>query len=148
MRDHLELYAREKAASLHGLAGRTIGIHLRCGDVAAELLAVARDVVADLIVVGSSEHPVLAHFSVPTVNEVMQRATCPVLVAGPQLRELVAEPAIEPACETCVACRLKSGGKTWWCARHSTRAAEAHTFSYERELPFETRDSELGPTGA
>jgi len=40
-----------------------------------------------------------------------------------------------------------SSSQFWWCERHSRHAPRAHVFSYQRELPFATHDSEVIPTG-
>jgi nucleotide-binding universal stress UspA family protein len=148
MTQHLELYAREKAASLGGLASRTISIHLRFGEPAVEILRLAREADARLIVIGSGRHGVRARFSAPTAKRVIAAATCPVLVAGPAPPTVSPEvPEIEPPCTDCMATRRSTGGARWWCARHSDHARAVHTFSYHPDLPFETRDSQLGPTG-
>lgn len=56
-------------------------------------------------------------------------------------------PAIEPPCEACVAARTKSGDAKALCARHAERHAEGHGYSYRREIPLATHDSNVVPTG-
>jgi len=148
MTQHLKLYANEKAASMAGLEARTTGIHLRTGEPAAALVQFASDVDAGLIVLGAEKRGIKSWFATPTAEKVAATAACAVLVAGPKpTRSEVPEPKIEPPCPECLSARRNSGGETWWCARHSERAVANHTFSYQRELPFATRDSQLGPTG-
>ena len=145
---HLQLYANEKVASLGGLNGRTVGVHVRSGDVAREVVQLGVDVLASLIVLGAEVRGLPSLRTTRTADCVIALATCPVLVAGPKpAPAAVAEPAIEPPCPDCVATRQATAGKEWWCARHSVRALEGHAYSYQRELPFATRDSLLGPTG-
>jgi nucleotide-binding universal stress UspA family protein len=144
----LRLYATEKVASLGGLEARTMGIHIRSGDVAREIVQLATDVFAGLIVLGAETRSAKAWFSTPTVERVMSSAPCPVLVAGAKaVATTTTEPAILPACLDCVSTRRASEGHQWWCARHSMHALATHTYSYQNELPFETHDSQLGPTG-
>jgi nucleotide-binding universal stress UspA family protein len=148
MTQHLELYAREEASALGGLESQTISIHLRFGEPAVEILQLAQEAEARLIVIGSGRHGVPARFSAPTARRVIAGARCPVLVAGPPPPTLAPEvPEVEPACVDCVATRRATAGARWWCGRHSGHARPVHTFSYQPDLAFETRDSQLGPTG-
>ncbi|HEX4447267.1 MAG TPA: universal stress protein [Polyangiaceae bacterium] len=146
---HLRLYVNEKAAILTGLQGLTVGIHLRSGNAVREIVQLATEVGADLIVVGSHRGPHLKHWIVgSTAEKLVAGAPCPVLVASPKSKEPEKhEPAIEPACPQCVEARKASGGATWWCQRHSHTANSAHTYSYQREIPFALHDSAVIPTG-
>jgi nucleotide-binding universal stress UspA family protein len=146
---HLRLYVDEKIAVLGGLSGMTVGIHLRSGKPVREIVQLATEVSADLIVVGSSRGPHLRHWALgSTAQKLIHTAPCPVLVASPKPKEPPKhEPAIEPPCPDCVRARAATGGKHWWCERHSHLAAGAHVYSYQRELPFASHDSEVIPTG-
>jgi nucleotide-binding universal stress UspA family protein len=148
LKQHLSLFATDKAASLQGLEKHSIGIHLRVGEPARALVDFARESGASMIVLGSEKHGVKAWFASPTAEKLIASAPCPVVVAGPRPAAAAAgEPVIEPACGDCVSTRRATGGDQWWCARHSEHARTTHTFSYKRELPFATHDSQLGPTG-
>ena len=148
LKQHLKLFANDKAASLEGLDKRSIGIHLRVGEPARALVDFATESGAGLIVLGSEKHGVKAWFASPTAEKLIASAPCPVVVAGPRPAPAApGEPVIEPACADCITTRHTSGGEQWWCTRHSEHARATHTFSYKRELPFATRDSQLGPTG-
>jgi hypothetical protein len=71
-----------------------------------------------------------------------------VLVATPKRNVVAIDHAtIEPACPDCVHARALSGGQRWWCERHMHGASVEHTFSYEREIPLASHDSEVIPTG-
>jgi nucleotide-binding universal stress UspA family protein len=146
---HLRLYANEKAAIMGGLRGMSVGIHLRFGNTVREIAQLATDVGADLIVVGSRAAPHMSSWLLgSTAERLLASGAIPVLIAGPRPTSPVKlEPAIEPACQECVHARALSSGATWWCERHSHHAKRAHTFSYQRELPFESHDSEVIPTG-
>lgn len=144
----LRNYANDKAAAVGGLGGITVGIHLRSGNTVREIVQLASDVHANLIVVGTDEKPHLKSWIVGTLAErLLKAAPCPVLVAGPAPEPVAHEPAIEPPCADCLAARASSHGKTWWCERHTRAMKHAHLFSYEREIPFAEHDSEVIPTG-
>ena len=138
------LYVNEKAGVTHGLGGVTVGIHLRSGRVAREIVQLATDgKVPYLIVVGSHRGPHLKHWIVgSTAERLMAGAPCPVLVTSPPPKEPEKhEPTVEPACPQCLEARTASKGARWWCERHSHSANMGHSFSYQRELPFATHDS-------
>ena len=81
---HLRLYVNEKAAIADGLRGITVGIHLRAGKPAREIVQLAMEVHADIIVVGSHRGPHLKHWSVgSTAEKLIAGASCPVFVASP-----------------------------------------------------------------
>jgi nucleotide-binding universal stress UspA family protein len=147
--DHLRLYANEKAAAVGGLKAMTVGIHLRTGKPVREIVQLATEVRADLIVLGSHKGPHLKSWLLgSTAERLVATAPCPVLIAAPKAKAAeVHEPEIEPACPDCLRVRASSDGDAWWCERHAHRALRAHTFSYQRELPFATHDSEVIPTG-
>jgi len=147
--DHLRLYVDEKAAIATGLQGISVGVHLRAGKAVRELLQLATEVQADLIVVGSHRGLHVKDWIVGSTGErLMKGAEFPVLVAGPKPKEPEKlEPVIEPPCPQCVQTRIASGGKQWWCERHTHEANQAHTYSYQRELPFASHDSSVSPTG-
>jgi nucleotide-binding universal stress UspA family protein len=147
---HLRLYVNEKAAITGGLKGITVGIHLRSGKPVREIVQLATEVSADLIVVGSHRGPHPKQWAVGSTAEKLLGggAPCPVLVASPAPKKPEKhEPTIEPPCPECLRARAASGGSQWWCERHSHRVASGHVFSYQRELPFATHDSEVIPTG-
>ena len=147
MLEHLQLYANEKAVEL-GLNGRTVGVHVRSGDIVREIAQVAIDVAADLVVLGSDVHSLPSWRTDRLTEGLMRLVSCPVLMAGLKPTPARSEPVIEPSCAECLSTRGATNGAGWWCPRHSTHALEAHAYSYQRELPFATRDTLLGPTGA
>ena len=147
--DHRRLYVNEKVAIATSLRGITIGIHLRAGKPVREIVQLATEVHADIIVVGSHKGPHLKQWIVgSTAEKLIAGAPCPVFVASPTppVPEKH-EPMIEPPCPQCVQARKASGGATWWCERHQHLASGAHTYSYQRELPFASLDSAVFPTG-
>ncbi len=147
----LRTYISEKAASMGGLPGIRVGVHVRHGDPVREIVQAAAELDACLIVLGSPQHPHLKSLVVGTIAaKLLPHAPCPVVLAGPKpIEPLVHHPAIEPPCPDCVKVRAQSDGKNWWCPRHTTHGATAngHVYSYQRELPFAEHDSEVVPTG-
>jgi nucleotide-binding universal stress UspA family protein len=144
----LRLYVNEKAAFVGGLRGVRVGIHLRVGDPVREMVQLACDIGAKMIVVGVHERPQLKHWLLGSVTrKLIASAPCPVLVAGPDPEPAEHTPVIEPPCPDCARVQAASKGASWWCERHATHAVRAHAFSYQRELPLESHDSEVIPTG-
>jgi nucleotide-binding universal stress UspA family protein len=146
----LRLYLEDKVKSLGGLERQAVGIHVRCGRPARELAQLARDVGADLLVVGARKGPHLKQLVLGSVAErLLIAAPCPVFVAGPMpaAGDDAHDPAIEPACPDCLTARRKSAGREWWCAHHAQHHAHAHSYSFARELPLRTHDSAVIPTG-
>lgn len=147
----LRTYVEEKAASMGGLAGLHVGIHLRYGNTVREILQLASDVGATMIVVGSQSGPQLKHWIMgSTADKLLAQGSIPVLVASPYAPDAPADegvPAIEPPCPDCTRTRLESRGNDWWCERHATHAKSGHTYSYQREWPFTGHDSSVSPTG-
>jgi nucleotide-binding universal stress UspA family protein len=146
----LRLHVNEKAAILGGLRGMTVGIHLRYGNAPREIVQLATEVGADMIVVGSRRGLHLKHWIVgSTAHRLIALARCPVLVSSPWPRDRIEphEPVIEPPCPECVRTRAATGGSRWWCERHSHRSNGAHTYSYQQDVPFASHDSQVFPTG-
>lgn len=145
----LRTYVEEKSASMGGLGGLHVGIHLRYGNAVHEILQLASDVGATLIVVGSESGPRLRQWIMgSTADKLLAQGALPVLVASPRTAEAApAEPAIAPPCPDCTRTRLESRGNSWWCERHASHAKSGHTYSYQREWPFSGHDSAVSPTG-
>lgn len=146
----LRVYLEEKVRAIGGLERQAVGIHVRCGRPARELAQLAKDVGADLLVVGTHKGPHLKQLIVGSVAErVLLAAPCPVFVAGPMpvAHDTAHDPAIVPPCPECVQARRKSGGRDWWCSRHATHHAHAHSYSFVRELPLRATDGAVWPTG-
>ncbi len=144
----LRLYANEQAAAVGGLSGNAIGIHLRTGNPVREIVQLASELGADLIVLGAHKHPHMKSWVVgSTAEHLLAMAPCPVMVAGPKPAPAHFVPSIEPPCPDCETTRKASGGTQWWCERHAHHAKKAHSFSYQRELPYGMPDYEVIPTG-
>jgi nucleotide-binding universal stress UspA family protein len=142
----MEDFVRTKLGDPSALAGRRVGIHVRTGTVAEEIVKLADDVGAQLIVVGSHGRKGLMKKILGSTSEkVLELAHCSVVIAtGDPASEA---PAIEPPCPDCQRERVASAGKTWWCSRHAEHHVRGHALSYRREWPFALHDSEVIPTG-
>lgn len=95
--------------------GWRIGLHVRSGDAADEIAALAGDVGADLVVVG--------HFGMTggggwLADQVMNQVTCPTLVVRMGDQEITGGAL---TCPACVAVRHDSGGERWFCEEHSAQ---------------------------
>ncbi|MGA2449067.1 MAG: universal stress protein [Polyangiaceae bacterium] len=147
--DHLRLYVNEKAAMTKGLSGVAVGIHIRGGRAVRELIQLATDVRADFIVLGSHRGIHAENWlGGSTVERLVGAAQFPVLVASPWPKEPIEhDPVIEAPCPQCVQARVSSGGKTWWCDRHSQAMLGGHEYSYQSELPMSSHDSAVSLTG-
>jgi nucleotide-binding universal stress UspA family protein len=148
----LRHYVSAKATALGGSTQQTVAVHVRRGDPAHEIVQLATDLSADLVIVGTHKVPHLKSLFVgSTAERVMQSATCPVVVAGPSPKPQPSQViVIEPACTLCVQTRFQTGGRSWWCERHSEHHAvltNHHLYSYESGLPFSDHDYEVSASG-
>lgn len=110
--------------------GRVVG-HLAVGKAAKEILQLAQDLEADIIVVGSHSKKMVERFLMGSVSEqVVRKAHCPVLVARPK-EYASGVPEIEPPCPDCVATRKETNGETLWCQRHAKRISIHPRLHYE-----------------
>ena len=82
-------------------------LHVRVGKPAEEIVELAEEVRADLIVVG--------RFGGSTAREVLDLAGCPMLAVNLAERQV----DTEPQCPDCVQVRADSDGETWFCAKHA-----------------------------
>lgn len=147
--DHLRLYVNEKATTTEGLLRVAVGIHIRGGKPVRELIQLATEVHADFIVLGSHRgiHPE-QWLGGSTVERLVSDAAFPVLVASPRPKDAVThEPVIEAPCALCLEARISSGGRKWWCDRHSQATLGSHEYSYQSSVPMSSHDSEITPTG-
>lgn len=80
--DGMRRYVTDKAQSIDRPAAITVGLHLCWGDVADEIIDLARDVRADFIILGSTKGSVGGGTIGATARRLMASAPCPVIVAG------------------------------------------------------------------
>jgi nucleotide-binding universal stress UspA family protein len=87
-------------------------IHVRCGRPAAEIVNLAAEIDARLLVIGRFG----MHGRRSVADRVVETAPCPTLVVGRVGREVDSE----PQCPACVAARAESEGERWFCAEHAS----------------------------
>ncbi len=132
--------ARAAAALRNVEAGPDLRVfvHVTHGDPAGEILALAEDVQADLILVGTHGRHGLKRLLIGSVAEsVVRNATCPVLVMRPRTYDAGHQLQPEPPCPDCIAIRGASGGAEMWCELHKKPWVRPHRYSY--------RDGDLHP---
>lgn len=128
----LDGITRDSAAKF---AGRIAG-HIGVGPPADQILQLASDVEADLIVVGAHGRKALARMMKGSVSQsVVKRAPCAVLVARP--KDYASVPEIEPACPKCLEVQRATHGDNLWCTQHSSRHAHGR-LHYELPESFGT----------
>jgi hypothetical protein len=118
---------------------------VRFDSIADEIAQLSADLEADLVVVGTHGRRGISRMLLGSSAEATVRlAPCPVLVVRPKALP-DAPPRIEPPCPDCVAARRASGGSEMWCARHSERHGQRHTYferdrvSSDMEMPLTLR---------
>jgi nucleotide-binding universal stress UspA family protein len=111
--------------------------HIAQGIPAEQIVQIASDLDADLIVVGTHGRRGVKRFMLGSIAErVVRLATCPVLVERPKtVHAAEAEaPNIEPPCPRCVETRETTGGRELWCEQHRQRHGRRHTY-HSRQSP-------------
>lgn len=101
------LVALEDAVPAERSADWTIIAHVQTGRPEEEIVELASETFARLIVIGRFEHQAIA-------DRVVAHADCPVLVVTPP-RDTAAS---EAQCPDCVEARRTTGGEQWFCDRH------------------------------
>jgi nucleotide-binding universal stress UspA family protein len=115
--------------------GRVI-IHLLEDEPARGILAMATELRADLVIVGTHGRRGIARAVMGSIAElVVRRASCPVLVVREKSYADEAIPAIDPPCPDCVATRHETQNAQAWCARHAQHHPRPH-LHYEFSEPF------------
>ncbi len=110
------------------LSFRKLYSHFRIGAAAEQVVQLASDLDADLVVVGTHGRSGLKRLVLGSVAErVVRLARCPVWIVRPKDHEGLGKvPEIEPPCKDCLAKRAETGGATFWCERHSEHHVRAH----------------------
>jgi nucleotide-binding universal stress UspA family protein len=101
--------------------------HVRIGDATHEVATLAREIQADLIVIGGHRREGIAGALSRSMSaKLVRKAPCSVLTAIPKEVEGAPEREIEPACPDCLIARRDSSGSVFWCARHSVHHVHGH----------------------
>lgn len=100
--------------------------HLAVGTAWREILQLATNLQADVIVVGTHGRKGVDRFLAGSVAEmVVRKAQCPVVVARPKDYHMKDVPEIEPPCPDCLAVQRETHGDKLWCARHGSAHSRA-----------------------
>jgi nucleotide-binding universal stress UspA family protein len=131
--DRAALEAVTLSAATEAAANRAhVFGHLRIGNPAREIVQLASDLSADLIVVGTHGRTGTTKRLLGSVAQsVLTRASCPVLVV--RTKDLPSWPEIVLPCADCATVRQSSLGQPVWCERHSHHHASAHTYYVRTE---------------
>ena len=117
------LLDRTTANAAGTFKGRIAG-HLGAGEPWREIIQMASNLRADLVIVGTEGRTGLARAALGSVAEkVVRHAGCPVLVVRPKDYHSQDGQGIEPPCVDCVATQRATARAKLWCARHSERHA-------------------------
>ena len=113
----------------------TLFVHVRIGEPASEILALAAEADADFIIVGTHGHTGVKRWLVGSVAEkVVREARCRVLVARAKDYSVTSEVSPEPPCPQCVETRRQTGGSQWWCEVHAKPYVPPHRYWYRQEI--------------
>ncbi len=136
---------RVTASASPRFGGRVVG-HLGVGAPQRQILQLAADLEADLVVVGSHGKGAIARMMLGSVSQsVVNNAPCAVLVARPkEYRTDI--PEIEPPCPRCLEVQRASGGEKLWCEQHSSRHPRGR-LHYESPSSFGVGSMLLRPEG-
>lgn len=117
--------------------GRRIAGHISAGKTVEQVLQIASDLAADLIIVGTNGKSSLQRMVLGSVSQgLMNKAHCAVLVA--RVNEgYGAFPEIEPPCPACLETQRGTNGAELWCQRHATRHVHGH-LHYAGDTTFAT----------
>jgi len=106
------------AAARAQFGGRIVE-HLAAGSAWKQVLQLAIDLQADLVLVGTHGRTGVKRMVLGSVAEaVVRRASCPVIVVRPKDYHASVPPEIEPACPDCLQTQRETGGERLWCAQH------------------------------
>ncbi|HEX8789822.1 MAG TPA: universal stress protein [Polyangiaceae bacterium] len=115
------------AAEARGRFVGRLATHVACGSAWKQVLQVAIDVQADLLIVGTHGRGGVKRMLLGSVAEtVARKASCPVLVVREKDYHAFVPPEIEPACPDCVATQERTGGAQLWCERHAQHHPHGH----------------------
>ena len=128
--------ARERDPKLAESAVRVM-VHVRIGSPVDEIVQLAGEIGADLIVLGTHGRRGLQRLWLGSVAErVVRMASSPVLVVRPKGEARKASFQPEPACEDCLTKRSATQGSEWWCAHHEVPLDEAHRYRYSSVFDY------------
>jgi len=113
--------------------------HVRTGEPYREIVQLASDMEADLVVIGTHSRGGVSRLLLGSVAEKVQRyAPCPVLTVKPKMPLDASN--VDPPCPECHAVRIASSGASPWCDAHSNMATSYVAPSEPPPYPHPTID--------
>jgi len=132
----------QRAAEAREQFDGRLATHVAAGSAWKQILQLAIDLQADVILVGTHGRAGVKRVLLGSVAEcVVRKASCPVIVVREKDYHAFVPPEIEPACPECLQAQRQTGGGTLWCARHSEQHPHAQ-LHYEVPRSF-TAGSQL-----
>ncbi len=130
--DTLEAVKKQIAAA-GALRVAAVVAHTAVGAPARAIVALAAELDADLVIVGTHGRRGIKRAILGSVaEEVVRTAGCPVFcVRAKEHADEARVPQIEPLCQDCANTRLESKNQTLWCERHASHHPRAHVYRYE-----------------
>jgi len=106
--------------------------HFSLGTPAEQLVQLAGDVDADIIILGTHNRQGIKRLVLGSVAEkVVKIARCPVYIVRPKDHEALGDiPEIEPPCPDCTAKQKETDGAELWCERHARARFHPRTHRY------------------
>ncbi|MGA2449464.1 MAG: universal stress protein [Polyangiaceae bacterium] len=118
---------RSRAAIVRGEFGGPLAIHVAVGSAWKQVLQVAMDIQADVIVIGASGRHGYKRLALGSVTDrVARSASCPVVVVREKDYHSGPPPEIEPACAACLHVQEESCGARLWCEAHAAASPRGH----------------------
>lgn len=111
-------------------------VHARLGHPVDQILALAEETGAEIIVVGTHGRSRIRRWLLGSVAErLVRHAECSVLIARDQsyLQDPDEQFAPEPPCPDCARERRASNGRIWWCERHSGHHPQPHIYGVRHD---------------
>ena len=129
--EFVDTQTKALAANIGPLQIGRITAHLLTGAPSHEIVWLAANLEADLVVIGTHGRTGLKRALLGSVAErVVRLAGCPVFVERQMHHNPSAhEPEIQPPCPACVERRNATGGKELWCAHHAEHHPHGHVFT-------------------
>jgi nucleotide-binding universal stress UspA family protein len=128
----LEAVKRQIAAA-GALRVAAVVAHTAVGAPARSIVALAAQLDADLIVVGTHGRRGIRRAVLGSVaEEVVRTAGCPVYCVRAKDHPVEARvPTVEPVCEDCAKTRFETKNEQLWCERHGAHHPRAHVYRYD-----------------
>lgn len=145
----MDLGRQAQLAPLH----HPLSVHVRIGKPAREILTLAAELDAAMLVVGSHARGGLDRLVMGSVaHQLVSAGRLPVLVSHPKHFEGISTArspeAPEPPCPDCLALRRTTGDAQLWCEVHSRAHAQPHTYRWtgngSSKLPHDSEGAMRG----